>query len=117
MVTKVNSKRRMCVDYTNLNKVCPNDSYPLPIIDQLVDGAIGHKILSFLDAYFGYKQISMHLRDKLKRRCKLLLRGNVVWLEDSYSDLSEAHGQGFQRNDRPEHGGICGRHNCEIRLM
>nr|KYP63449.1 Retrovirus-related Pol polyprotein from transposon 17.6 [Cajanus cajan] len=25
----------MCVDYTNLNKACPKDSYPLPSIDRL----------------------------------------------------------------------------------
>jgi len=52
------------VDYTNLNKAYPNDSYPLPNIDRLVDGAIDHKILSFLDVYSGYNQISMHPWDK-----------------------------------------------------
>ena len=29
MVEKANGKRRMCVDFTNLNKACPKDSYPL----------------------------------------------------------------------------------------
>ena len=53
----------MCVDYKDLNKVCPKDSYPLPNINRLVDGAAGHKILSFLDAYSGYNQISMHHSD------------------------------------------------------
>jgi len=33
MVTKASNKWRMCVDYTNLNKACPKDSYPLPNID------------------------------------------------------------------------------------
>lgn len=54
MVTKPNNKWKMCVDYTNLNKACPKDSYPLPNIDRLVDRAVDHKILSFLDAYAGY---------------------------------------------------------------
>jgi len=49
----------MCLDYTDLNKACPRDAYPLPNIDQLVDGAVGNKVLSFLDAYFGYNQIPM----------------------------------------------------------
>jgi len=31
-----------------------------------VDDAVGHKILSFLDTYSGYNQISMHQRDKEK---------------------------------------------------
>ena len=56
----------MCVDYKDLNKACPKDSYPLPNIDRLVDGAAGHKILSFLDAYSGYNQISMHHSDRGK---------------------------------------------------
>jgi len=56
----------MCVDYTDLNKACPQDAYPLPSIDRLVDGAAGHAILSFLDAYSGYNQIPMVEEDKIK---------------------------------------------------
>jgi len=44
----------MCVNYIDLNKVCPKDAYPLPNINRLVDGAVRNKVLSFLDAYFGY---------------------------------------------------------------
>ena len=66
MVKKSSGKWRMCVDYKDLNKACPKDSYPLPNIDRLVDGAAGHKILSFLDAYSGYNQISMHHSDRGK---------------------------------------------------
>jgi len=50
-----------------LNKACSKDAYPLPSIDRLVDGASGNELLSFLDAYSGYNQISMHPKDKLKR--------------------------------------------------
>ena len=39
MVPKKNGKWRMCVDFTNLNKACPKDDYPLPSIDTLVDTA------------------------------------------------------------------------------
>jgi len=66
MDTKSNDNWRMCVDYRNLNNACPKDTYHLPNIDRLVDRATDHKILSFLDAYFGYNQISMHPRDKEK---------------------------------------------------
>nr|KYP58880.1 Transposon Ty3-G Gag-Pol polyprotein [Cajanus cajan] len=66
MVKKSNGKWRMCTDYTNLNKACPKDAYPLPNIDRLVDGASGHRFLSFLDAYSGYNQIRMHPQDKEK---------------------------------------------------
>nr|KYP47172.1 Retrovirus-related Pol polyprotein from transposon 17.6 [Cajanus cajan] len=66
MVKKANGKWRMCTDYTDLNKACPKDAYPLPNIDRLVDGAAGHKFLTFLDAYSGYNQIRMHTRDEDK---------------------------------------------------
>nr|KYP35810.1 Transposon Ty3-I Gag-Pol polyprotein [Cajanus cajan] len=55
----------MCVDYTDLNKACPKDSYPLPSIDRLVDGASRHALLSFLDAYSGYNQIMMYPPDEV----------------------------------------------------
>jgi len=54
LVKKANGKWRMCVDFTDLNKACPKDSYPLPNIDALVDNASGCKMLSFLDAFSGY---------------------------------------------------------------
>ncbi|CAL2237127.1 unnamed protein product [Prunus armeniaca] len=60
MVQKTEDKWQMCVDFTNLNKACPKDSFPLPRIDQLVDAMAGHELLSFMDAYSGYNQIRMH---------------------------------------------------------
>jgi len=66
LVKKANGKWRMCVDFTDLNKACPKDSYPLPSIDALVDSASGCRILSFLDAFSGYNQIKMHPSDKCK---------------------------------------------------
>nr|KYP50211.1 Retrovirus-related Pol polyprotein from transposon 297 family [Cajanus cajan] len=66
MVKKSSGKWRMCTDYTDLNKACPKDAYPLPHIDALVDGAAGHRRLSFLDAYSGYNQIPMYPPDEAK---------------------------------------------------
>jgi hypothetical protein len=63
MVKKANGKWRMCVDFTDLNKACPKDPYPLPNIDRLIDGASGYKMLSFMDAYSGYNQIKMNPTD------------------------------------------------------
>jgi len=56
----------MCIDYTKLNRAHPKDAYPLPSIDQLVDGAFGFQLLSFLDAYSGYNQIRMNPLDEGK---------------------------------------------------
>ncbi|KAK1549935.1 hypothetical protein Q3G72_010788 [Acer saccharum] len=66
LVKKKNSQWRMCVDFTNLNKACPKDSFPLPRIDKLVDAMAGHETLSFMDAYSGYNQIKMHKPDEEK---------------------------------------------------
>ena len=55
MVKKANRKWRMCVDFTDLNKACPKDSYLLPWIDILVDSTARHQLQSFIDAFSGYK--------------------------------------------------------------
>ena len=54
MLKKSNGKWRVCVDFTDLNKACLKDSFPLPRIDQLVDSTVGHELLSFMDAFSGY---------------------------------------------------------------
>jgi len=64
LVKKSNGTWRTCVDYTDLNKACPKDCYPLPRIDQLVDATSGHKLLSLMDAYSAYNQIPMLEKDE-----------------------------------------------------
>ena len=54
------------MDFIDLNKACPKDSYPLPCIDQLVDSITGHQLLSFVDAFSGYNQIRMDEADQEK---------------------------------------------------
>ena len=63
VVPKKGGKWRVCVDYTDLNEACPKDSFPLPRIDQIVDVATWHGILSFLNAFSGYHQVPMHSLD------------------------------------------------------
>ena len=64
MVKKANGKRRMCVDFMDLNRTCTKDSYPLPRMDTLVDSTTRHEILSFMDAFSGYNQINMNEDDQ-----------------------------------------------------
>ena len=63
VVKKKNGKWRVCMDFTDLNKACPKDSFPMPRIDQLVDAIAGHPRISFLDAFQGYHQIPLALED------------------------------------------------------
>ena len=66
LVKKANKKWRLCIDFTDINKECPKDSFPLPRIVLIVDATAGHELLSFMDAFFGYNQISMDPGDQEK---------------------------------------------------
>ena len=66
MVKKTNRKWKMCVDFTDLNKAYPKDSYPLPGVIVLVDSTTQHQLLSFMDAFSGYNQIRMDEVDQEK---------------------------------------------------
>ena len=66
LMKKANGKWRMCVDFTDLNKACPKDSFPLPRIDQLMDSTAGHKLLTFMNSFSGYNQIKMAEEDQEK---------------------------------------------------
>jgi hypothetical protein len=66
LVEKPDGSWRMCIDYTSLNKACPKDEYPLPRICQIVDSTASCELLSFLDAYSGYHQISLAIDDEEK---------------------------------------------------
>jgi hypothetical protein len=63
IVKKSNGKWRTCTDYTDLNKACPKDPFPLLCNDKLLDSSAGYRYLSFLDAY---NQIPMNLDDEDK---------------------------------------------------
>ena len=64
MVKKANGKWRMCVDFMDLNRACPKDSYPLPQIDTLVDLTARHELLSFMDDFSSYNHIKMNKEDQ-----------------------------------------------------
>ena len=63
VVKKKTGKWRVCVDFTDLNKTCPKDPFPIPRIDQLVDATVGHPRMSFLDAFQSYHQIPLAIDD------------------------------------------------------
>jgi len=65
-VLKKDGKVRMCVDYQDLNKASPNDDFPLPHIDVLVDSTAKSNVFSFMDGLSGYNQIKMAVEDSEK---------------------------------------------------
>jgi hypothetical protein len=66
MVEKSNGKWRMCIDFTDLNKACPKDEFPLSRIHSLVDAATTLELMSLLDCYSGYHRIWMRKKDEPK---------------------------------------------------
>ncbi|GJV87937.1 reverse transcriptase domain-containing protein [Tanacetum coccineum] len=66
MVKKHDGSWRMCVDFTDLNKACPQDCYPLPEIDWKVESLCSYPFKCFLDDYKGYHQIQMAESDEEK---------------------------------------------------
>ena len=66
MVKKANKKWRICVDFIDLNKTYPKNSYPLPRVDILVDSIARHQLLSFMDILSGYNQIKLDEADQEK---------------------------------------------------
>ena len=64
LIKKADGKWQLCIDFTYVNRASPKDSFPLPRIDLIVDATAGHELLSFMDAFSGYNQISMDPDDQ-----------------------------------------------------
>ena len=77
LIKKANGKWRLCIDFTDINKACPKDSFPLPRIDLIVDAIAGHELLNFMDAFSGYNQISMDPDDQ-EKSCSSQRREPIV---------------------------------------
>jgi hypothetical protein len=66
MVHKKNERWRMCTDFTDLNKCCLKDDFPLARIDQIIDSAAGCDIMILLDYFSGHHQIWLRREDEEK---------------------------------------------------
>lgn len=66
IVKKANEKWHVCIDYIDINKTCPKDSYPLSRIDQILDATSGYQLLFFMDAFLGCNWIRMVPEDEKK---------------------------------------------------
>jgi hypothetical protein len=62
-VQKKDGRWRVCVDFRDLNRATSKDEYPMPVVETLINAAVGNKILSFMDGNAGYNQIFMAPED------------------------------------------------------
>jgi hypothetical protein len=60
------TKRRMCVDYRQLNSITKKNRYPLPLIEELQDRLQGAKWFTKLDIREGYYKIRIKEGDEWK---------------------------------------------------
>lgn len=111
VVPKPDQTWRMCVDYTDRNKACPKDCYPLPKIDRLVDSTLGYEVFYFLDAFKGYHQIVMAKEDQEKT--SFITESDTYFYVSMPFGLKNA-GATYQRlvnslfpgTNLPKHGGV-----------
>ena len=66
IVDKKDGSKRFCVDFRKLNKITKLNSYPLPIIDDILALLGKAKYFTSLDLKSGYWQVLMHEDDKCK---------------------------------------------------
>nr|GEU70490.1 reverse transcriptase domain-containing protein [Tanacetum cinerariifolium] len=69
MVKKHDGSWRMCVDFTDLNKACPRDCYPLPEIDwkRLMDKAFKSQVGWNIEVYVDDLVVKSHTEDEMVR--------------------------------------------------
>ena len=108
MVKKASGKWMMCMDFTNLNKACPKDSYPFPGVDVLVDSTARHQLLSFMDAFLGYNQIRMHEADQEKT--SFVTSQGLFCYKECGRDIPEAYEQNVHLTNWEKCPSLRGRH-------
>lgn len=76
--TNGEKKWRMCVDYRMLNRKLVADKFPLPRIDDILDGLGRAKYFSILDLYSGFHQIPIE-KDSREMTAFSTERGSFQW--------------------------------------
>lgn len=66
IVAKKDNTKRFCVDFRQLNRITKKNSYPLPVIDEILALLGKAKYFTTLDLKSGYWQVSMNDDDREK---------------------------------------------------
>ena len=81
IVDKKDGSKRFCIDFRKLNQITKKNSYPLPLIDDILALLDKSKFFTSLDLTSGYWQVAMDVKDKEKTAfaChKVLFEFNVM---------------------------------------
>ncbi|RDY02882.1 hypothetical protein CR513_13604, partial [Mucuna pruriens] len=64
VLTRVQNRWQVCIDYMKLNQVTRKDHFPLPFLNQVLEKLAGKSYYYFLDGYSGYMQIHIMPKDQ-----------------------------------------------------
>ena len=59
IVPKANSEIRLCLDMRQANQAIVRERYPIPTVDEILQGMNGSKVFSKLDLKWGYHQLEL----------------------------------------------------------
>jgi hypothetical protein len=62
-VDKKQGTIHVCMEFHDLNKACPKDNFPTPLIDHILDECMGRKLFPFMDRFSRYNQIQIKPKD------------------------------------------------------
>ncbi|XP_042980050.1 uncharacterized protein LOC122310235 [Carya illinoinensis] len=85
----------MCVDFTDLTKACPKDSFLCPRIDMSINCTTSHRMLSFMDAYsrgHPLRLVNQMFKDQIGRNMEVYVDDLLVksgTLDQHLDDLRE----------------------------
>jgi len=116
-VKKKNGKWYMCIDFTDLNKACPKDDFPLPRIDRVVDDAANSQLMSLLDCFSGYSDMDEKRRwreNKFHNTLRhLLLREDARRIEECRTVFFKNVFSSFRAPNQKKCLGLCWWYCCD----
>jgi hypothetical protein len=100
-VKKKNRKWRICMDYTDLNKACKKDDFPLERVDKIVDDVANSEMLSLLYMFSGYHHSIRNI----------LFRENARGAKERRMYILKNDSNSTSSPVTEEHLGVCGRYS------